>query len=288
MVPISGFTLVRNAVHLDFPLVESIRSVLPVVDEFVVNVGKSDDETMDLVRSLDDPRIRVVESTWDWSDKMNTLGRETRRAMEACRHGWGIYIQADEVLSDGGAELLRQAVQEYDADRGIEGMRVNYLHFYGDFSTLATNRKWYQHEVRCVRLGEASGVHPFRDAQGFRVGSQDRKIRVKATDSTVFHYGWARPPASIQRKRDFNREILDPQGAREVRETLPWIPLLRPFTGAHPAVVRRWIEERTPAPGERRIDDPAFDWQWPRMYLSHAWERMTGQRPLTFRNYGFV
>ena len=111
MVPISGFTIVRNAVKLDFPVLESIRSLLPVCEELVVNVGKSDDDTLELIRSIGDPRIRIVEAEWDWSDKILALGRETRRAMEACRFPWGIYIQADEVLGEGSAEILRRTVQ---------------------------------------------------------------------------------------------------------------------------------------------------------------------------------
>ena len=54
---LSGFTLVRNAVKLDFPIVPAIRSVLEVCDEVVVNVGKSEDETRDLVASVKDPQI---------------------------------------------------------------------------------------------------------------------------------------------------------------------------------------------------------------------------------------
>jgi hypothetical protein len=34
---VGGFTFVRNVVKYDYPVVESIRSILPVVDEFIVN-----------------------------------------------------------------------------------------------------------------------------------------------------------------------------------------------------------------------------------------------------------
>ena len=43
---ISGFTIVRNAVKYNYPAVESILSILPLCDEFIVNVGDSDDETL--------------------------------------------------------------------------------------------------------------------------------------------------------------------------------------------------------------------------------------------------
>ena len=49
---ISAFTIVRNAIKLNYPVVESIQSILPVCDEFIVNVGKSEDETLKLIQSI--------------------------------------------------------------------------------------------------------------------------------------------------------------------------------------------------------------------------------------------
>ncbi|MBM3912615.1 MAG: glycosyltransferase family 2 protein, partial [Sphingomonadales bacterium] len=43
---VSGFTFIRNAVLLDYPILEAIRSILPLCDEIVVAVGKSEDETL--------------------------------------------------------------------------------------------------------------------------------------------------------------------------------------------------------------------------------------------------
>jgi hypothetical protein len=48
---ISGFTMVRNAEKLYFPIKESILSVLPVVDEFIVALGDGDDNTRGLIES---------------------------------------------------------------------------------------------------------------------------------------------------------------------------------------------------------------------------------------------
>ena len=62
---VSGFTLVKNAVALDFPIEPAIRSILPLCDEVVVNVGRSEDGTLELVRGIDDPRIRILETDWD-------------------------------------------------------------------------------------------------------------------------------------------------------------------------------------------------------------------------------
>ena len=176
---LSGFTLVRNAVQLNFPIVPAVRSLLEACDEVVVNVGKSHDGTRELVAGIADPRVRIIDTEWDMSAGGDVLALQTQRAMDACRGSWGIYIQADEVLHDRGAQILNEAVAECDRDERVEGMLVNYLHFYGGFDRIATNRQWYAREVRCIRLGR--DIRPYQDAQGFRVGPGFRKIRARAT-----------------------------------------------------------------------------------------------------------
>src|SRR5205807_1834371 len=165
---LSGFTIVRNAVSLDYPIVPALRSILAICDEVVVNVGRSPDGTRDLVAGLGEPRVRVIDTAWDFSRGSGVLAQETERAMRACRGAWGLYIQADEVLHETGAAILQERVRAWDADAGVEGLLVDYRHFYGDFDTVATNRHWYRREVRCVRLDR--DIHSFQDAQGFRVG----------------------------------------------------------------------------------------------------------------------
>ncbi len=36
---VSGFTFVRNGIKLDYPFIESIQSLLPIVDELIVVCG---------------------------------------------------------------------------------------------------------------------------------------------------------------------------------------------------------------------------------------------------------
>ena len=72
---VSGFTFCRNAVKYDYPVVESIKSALPLCDEFIVNVGRCEDGTLELIRSIRDPRIKIVESVWDESLRKDGLIR---------------------------------------------------------------------------------------------------------------------------------------------------------------------------------------------------------------------
>ena len=62
---LSAFTFVRNAVKYDYPVLESIKSILPVVDEFIVAVGNSEDDTLALIKSIDSPKIKIIETVWD-------------------------------------------------------------------------------------------------------------------------------------------------------------------------------------------------------------------------------
>lgn len=41
---LSGFSFVRNGIKLYYPVVETIKSILPLVDEFVIAVGKGDED----------------------------------------------------------------------------------------------------------------------------------------------------------------------------------------------------------------------------------------------------
>ena len=287
MVRVSGFTIVRNAIKLDFPVEASIRSILPICDEVVVNVGRSEDETLELVRSIRDPKIRILETEWDMSRRNTVLGFETQRAMRACLHPWGVYIQADEVLHERGAEELGEAMRAADSDRRIEGLLVRYVHFYGGFDTVATHRRWYRREVRVVRLAPELDIRPYQGAQGFRVGPSHRKIRARLTGAEMFHYGWARPAKALREKRDLGRTMYPWRNADASLPLLAWIPGIQAFTGTHPAAARNWINARQHDP-ERTIAPRRFRWRFLRYYISSAIERMTGIRVFEFRNYEIV
>jgi len=285
---ISGFTIVRNAVTLDYPIVPAIRSILELCDEVVVNVGKSDDGTRDVVAGLGDPRVRIIDSVWDFSRGSEALAHETNRAMAGCRGAWGVYIQADEVLHETGAAALRERIREWDGEARVEGLLVDYHHFYGDFDTVATDRHWYRREVRAVRLG--GSIRSYQDAQGFRVGREALRLRARATGAHMFHYGWARPPQSMRQKLVASQEVFPEQGDRIAaraaeQQALYWTPLLRPFTGSHPRVVEAWIAARRaaaagPAVGPRRLRLAHL-----RLYVSDWIERFTGARLFEYRNY---
>ena len=286
---LSGFLIVRNAGRLDFPVEASLRSILPLCDEVVVNVGRSDDDTLDRVRALADSRIRILETEWDFSRGAAVLREETARAMRACRHPWGLCIQADEVLHEAGAKDLLETIQDADPNPRVEGVVVRYRHIFGSPHHEAVNRRWYRREVRAVRLDPAVGVHPYRDAQGFRVGASDRRVRARLSAAEMFHYGWLRSAAALRARGEVDRALYPGRRVPSADQAavLRWFPGLRPFTGTHPEVVAEWVASRGDDPG-RVVTPPFFALEHLRFYASDLIERLTGLRPFEFRNYTLV
>ena len=247
---VSGFTFIRNAVRYDYPILEAIRSILPLCEEVVVAVGRSEDGTRELIEGLDDPRIRIIDTEWD--DSLREGGRvlavETNKALAAVapQSDWCVYIQGDEVLHEDGLPAVREAMRT--ADDRVDGLLFAYTHFYGSYDYVGASAGWYRHEIRAIRPGR--GIFSYRDAQGFRK-APDRPLDVVRVGATVHHYGWVKEPAAMQRKQEsFHRMWHDdawvaqhvvPAEAfdygRELRH-------LARFTGTHPAVMAERIARR--------------------------------------------
>jgi glycosyltransferase involved in cell wall biosynthesis len=239
---ISGFTFVRNAVKLYYPVVESIRSILPICDELVVAAGDSDDGTTELIRSIGDPKIKIIETVWDRSQFVRgaSNAQQTNIALDACSGDWCFYVQADEVVHENDLEPLVQRMQTYLHDPRVEGLLFEYLHFFADYGHYQFNHSWYRREVRIVR--NHLGIRSWKSAQGFR--RDRRKIHVVPAAARIFHYGWVRPPRQMTRKQHaFLSLHAGPEAAdqlvsdRDKEFEFGMLCQQRRFTGSHPRVM---------------------------------------------------
>ncbi len=285
---VAGFTFIRNALLYDYPIVEAITSILPVCDYFVVAVGKSDDGTLDLVRSIGDPKIHILETEWD--DNLRAGGRvlaeETNKAFDAIppEYDWCFYIQGDECVHEDDLPAIRAGMERWLDDPETEGLLFQYRHFYGSYDYIGASRRWYRHEVRIIRNDKR--IRSYRDAQGFRTGA-GAKLRVRRIDAHIHHYGWVKHPAAQQRKQlNFNRlwhsddKVRDMVGAAPVYSYDGSEPLER-YTGTHPAVML----PRIGAVNWRFEGDPEqIQWAW-KDRLSRFVEQKTGWRPGEYKNY---
>ena len=207
MVKVSGFTFVRNAIKFDYPVVEAISSILPLCDEIVVAVGKSEDETLDLIKSIGSPKIKIIETIWNDSlrEGGKVLAAETIKAFEAINKDcdWAFYIQGDEVIHEKYLPIVKESMLKWKDDNRVEGLLFNYKHFYGSYNYVGDSRKWYRKEIRIIRNDKS--IFSYKDAQGFRKNSI--KLKVKQIDAFVYHYGWVKPPEFQQAKQEFFHKL---------------------------------------------------------------------------------
>ncbi|MCB0429195.1 MAG: glycosyltransferase family 2 protein [Flavobacteriales bacterium] len=285
-----GFSFIRNAIRYDYPVVESLRSILPVCDEVIVAVGKSEDDTLALVQSIAPDKIRIIETEWDDSlrEGGRVLAEETNKALRAVRTDadWALYIQADEVLPESSHRPLRAAMEQWKDDKRVEGLLFDYVHFYGSYDYVGDSRRWYRREVRAVRPDPA--VYSYRDAQGFR--KDGRSLYVKPANATMYHYGWVRPPEVQQQRQEAFHALWHDDNWVEsnvkIYDSFDYsrIDSLARFEGQHPEV----MEDRI-----RRMNwSFAFDPSSRKLSLKTrvlGWiERITGWRVGEYRNYKLI
>ncbi len=254
---VSGFTIVRNAIRYDYPVVESIRSLLPLVDEMIVAVGDCNDGTRQRILSIDSSKIRIIDTVWDDSLSRGgvILGHQTNLALDACTGDWCFYLQADEVLHERDYPRLKRAMQNNLNRPGVDGLSFRYHHFRADY--FIRDPLPYRRQVRIVRRN--SGVRSHGDACGFRI--EGRKLRSRSTGAWVYHYGYVKPPSHMAAKWTYFVRIYDEhEVASGEDEALNYEWDLRtcePFIGSHPQIMQARIA--------------AKDWQSPPVQLIPRW-----------------
>jgi hypothetical protein len=243
---ISGFTFVRNAIKFDYPIVEAINSILPICDEVIVAVGKSEDDTLALIQGINSSKIKLIETIWD--ENLKTGGRvlasETNKAFAAISPDadWAFYIQGDEVMPEQYLAEIKTALLKYKDDSRVEGFLVKYLHFFGSYNYVGDSRQWYRNEIRIIR--NSKKITSYLDAQGFRT-IDNKKLRVIALDACMHHYGWVREPFKLQQRNNANRKYWHGKevAAHEAPQEYDYskIDSLAKFRGKQPEVMKQRI-----------------------------------------------
>ena len=281
---ISGFTIIRNAVMNDYPILEAIRSILPLVDEMIVLVGDSSDKTLALIESIKDDKIKIHHSVWDTAQSKggSILAVETNKALQyvSPESDWLFYIQGDEVIHEKYHDAILHGCEKYKTDKTVEGLLFKYLHFYGTYDYVGDSRTWYAHEVRIIRNDK--NIKAYRDAQGFRKGNE--KLHVKPIDAYVYHYGWVKSPEQMQQKR---KNVAGFWNIEDIMEKEPdffdftQFDSLEKFKGTHPEVMQERIKNKN-FHIELDIQKKKFFFKDKILYW---FEKMTGIRLFDFKNY---
>lgn len=288
---ISGFTIIRNAVKNDYPIVEAITSILPVVDEMIVLVGDCTDGTEELIRSIASPKIKIHYSVWNTQLQAGgvVLAEETNKAFALIDPAstWAFYIQADEVIHEKYHAAIIEGCKKYKDDNRVQGLLFKYLHFYGTYQYVGDSRRWYSHEVRIIRNDKC--ISAYRDAQGFRVG--EKRLDVAMIDAWVYHYGWVKSQEKmITKMKDVSNYWIADKAewerfmAKENMFSFEDYDSISRFTGSHPKVMENRIQQQD--------YDLQLDVNRKKLKLKHRImyfvEKLTGKRFFEFKNYRVI
>lgn len=249
---VSGFTFIRDGARFGYPFVESIRSALPVCDEFIVAAGLSSDETLERLRGIDDPKLRIIETTWNEHCRSQgfVYSQQKMIAQYNCTGDWAFYIEGDEILHEDDVDRLRGAMEHYLDDPQVEVLAFDYFHFYGDVGHVNVSPHFYRKAARIIRNDIRSiapdglywAVMRQKNWLGRRNKRRNRYPRAAAINIPIYHYGNARaehflaPRARVVNQYWGNKDIWPSRYGR-LDPTV-----IAPFTGSHPLVIRDWIE----------------------------------------------
>lgn len=246
---VSGFTIVRNAIKYDYPIIEAITSILPICDEVIVAVGNSEDDTLGLIQSINSPKIKIIKTVWDENIREGgkVLANETNKAFAAISpdSDWAFYIQGDEVIHEKYLPEIKLAMHKYVDYKNIDGLLFKYKHFYGSYDYVGNSKQWYRKEIRIIKNNPC--ISSYRDAQGFR--KDGKKLLVKEIDAFVYHYGWVKPPSAQQAKQQtFHKmwhsdEWMKKNIANVSEFDYSKIDSLNVFIGTHPQVMQQRIDK---------------------------------------------
>ncbi len=239
---ISGFTFIRNGVELGFPFEASIRSLLPLVDEFVVVVGKSNDDTLDRIHAIESPKIRVIETIWNerMADRGFVYAQQKMIAQFACTGDWAFYLEGDEVVHEAELANIRASVDKHHNNPAVEALVFDYFHFYGTPEFVANSPAWYRRECRLIRNTIRSYAP---DGQYWLITADHKKGRnpqAALANAHIYHYGWVRSHETMQKKFDQVSKFWS-HSAPTIRYSQFDAQVLQPFTGTHPELIKPWL-----------------------------------------------
>ena len=239
---VSAFTFIKNGQILGYPFLQSIQSILPIVDEFVINVGASEDETLDMIRSIQDKKIRIIQSKWNdgMHNRGYVYGQQKMIAQFNCTGDWAFYIEGDEVYHEEDLEKIHKSMKLHLNNSKVEALVFDFKHFYGNANTILDSPGWYRKEARIIKNSVRSYAP---DGLFWLVLESNKKGRypwAKHTGASCYHYGWVRSEDQMNLK---STKVQKYWGGDPVKidYTQTDQSIIRPFQGTHPKIVENWL-----------------------------------------------
>jgi glycosyltransferase involved in cell wall biosynthesis len=239
---VSAFTFIRNGQILGYPFIESIRSIMPIVDEFVINVGASEDDTLEAIQSIDDSKVRIIKS--NWNDNMQNrgyvYGQQKMIAQFNCTGDWAFYIEGDEIYHEDDLDRIYIAMQKHLENSNVEALVFNFCHFYGNANSYLDSPGWYRSEARIIKNSVRSYAPDGLFWLVLDHNKTGRYPKAKHTGVTCFHYGWVRSENQMNLK---SKKVQKYWGGNPKKIDYSKIDqlIIKEFNGTHPKIIQEWL-----------------------------------------------
>ena len=239
---VSAFTFIKNGQILGYPFVQSIKSILPIVDEFVVNVGDSEDDTLEIIKSINDKKIRIIESKWndEMRDRGYVYGQQKMIAQFNCTGDWVFYIEGDEIYHEKDLKQIKNSMKMNLNDSNVEALVVDFKHFYGNANSVLNSPGWYRSEARIIKNSIRSYAPDGLFWLVLESNKKGRYPRAKHSGGTCYHYGWVRTEkqmnlksSKVQRYWGGKAAIIDYSQMDQ--------SIIKEFNSTHPNIVKDWL-----------------------------------------------
>ena len=269
---VSGFTIVRNAVKFNYPVIESINSILSICDEFIVNVGDSQDGTLELIQSIASPKIKIIQTVWNMKQGATVLSQQTNIALNACTGDWAFYLQTDEVIHEDDLPKIKKAMALYLNDASVDALRFKWLHFYGSYYRYRIDRGWYQKQDRIIRNNGT--IESFGDAFGFK-RRDGKDLSVRPSGALLYHYGWVNSQEEMRRRAQNAMTIGYADSSKDLFGGYGDLSRFPVYFGSHPKVMTGLVKASRLSEEDKKLIRSQFWWS-PKMWLKLRFK--TGRR----------
>ena len=243
---VSAFTFIKNGQILGYPFVESIQSILTIVDEFVINVGESEDDTLLVIQSIHSSKIRIIKSKW--SDTMQergfVYGQQKMIAQYNCTGDWAFYIEGDEVYHENDLEQIRESMIIHLDDPNVEALAFDFYHFYGNANSYLDSPGWYRSEVRIIKNSVRSYAPDGLFWLVLNSNKQGRYPRAKHTGVCCYHYGWLRSQEQMNLKIEKVQKYWAKDPVKVDYSQMDQ-SIIKEFQGSHPEIITEWLPKES-------------------------------------------
>jgi glycosyltransferase involved in cell wall biosynthesis len=249
MSTISVYTTTYNAIEQEYCAIEGIKSALCFADEVIVVDSCSTDGTVEAIKKINDPRIKIY--SIDWLPNIGWAMYKIAKSMAIgrCTKDWCLLMDSDEVFHEKDYDLIKM-LSGYESE-SVMGIKFNTLHFYGDYNHLLNGysgwKDLYVNKVYMVRNG--MGIHHGNsgmdiDAHLDRYGIPLNKECIIYAGVDVFHYGHVRSNEAYVKKQLRMHSFYTGEKVDTLKPDNVVINSLEIFQGTHPKTMKYKVENK--------------------------------------------